>query len=143
MLEKGTVTEINGEKALVLFKRRSSCKNCKACGILADQNHIIVEASNKAGAGVGDSVIVQFTAKNALQTSAWAYVFPLAMLIVGLVLGYNIPVSFMEKEPFAAIFGLIFTAAAFIILKILNPVFKKKYSNVYTITQIANESEQE
>ena len=143
MREIGVVTELKDGKALVMFKRHSACKDCKACGILADQQHIIVEATNTVDAKAGDKVIVRFTSKNALQTSAWAYLFPLGMLILGLILGLNIKVDFTEQEPFAAILALIFTVIGFVILKIFNPVFKKKYSNVYTITEIANESEQE
>ncbi len=135
MKEAGLVLEVRGSEAKVLFNRTSACGKCKACGMAAGDNQITVTAQNKVNAREGDRVEVQFTSKNALSTSAIAYLFPLAMLIGGLALGFLIPVS-MDQQAFAAIMGIGFTAGAFVILKIANPFFKKKFNNVYEITKL-------
>jgi sigma-E factor negative regulatory protein RseC len=135
MKETGLVLEVSGEEAKVLFNRTSACGKCKACGMAAGDNQIVVSAQNKINAKEGDRVEVQFASKNALRTSAIAYLFPLGMLIAGLILGFLIPVT-MDQQAFAAIMGIAFTAAAFGILKIANPYFKKKFTNVYEITNI-------
>ena len=135
MKEAGLVVEIYGEKAKVLFNRTSACEKCKACGMMAGQNQIIITAQNNLHAKTGDQVEVQFATKNALQTSAIAYLFPMGMLIAGVAIGFAIPAP-MDRQPFAAIMGIVFTAAAFFILKLANPFFKKKFSNVYEITHI-------
>lgn len=135
MKEAGLVLETDGSEAKVLFNRTSACGKCKACGMAAGDNQIIVTAKNSVDAKKGDNVEVQFTSRNALLTSAIAYLFPLAMLIVGLVLGFVIPVP-MDRQAFAAIMGIALTAAAFVILKIANPFFKRKFTNIYEITNI-------
>ena len=99
---------------------------------------------NSLHAKTGDRVEVQFTTKNALQSSAIAYIFPLLMLFLGVWIGYIIPQNiFPVNDVLAALLGIVFAAAAFVILKLLNPYFKKKFSNVYTMTKIIKESEQD
>lgn len=135
MKEAGLVLETTGDEAKVLFNRTSACGKCKACGMAAGQNQITVTAVNKLNAKEGDRVEVQFASRNALTTSAIAYLFPLGMLIVGLALGFLIPAP-MDQQVFAAILGIGFTAGSFGILKIANPYFKKKFKNVYEITKL-------
>ena len=65
------------------------------------------------------------------------------MLFLGVWLGYVIPQDvFPVKDALAAILGIIFAAVAFLILKLLNPYFRKKFANVYTMTKIIEESGQ-
>jgi len=143
MNESGLVTKTSGDTAYVLFERTSACSKCGACGMLSGQNDITVTMKNLLNAREGDRVEVQFTTKNALQSSAIAYLFPLLMLFLGVWLGYIIPQDvFPVKDALAAILGIIFAVAAFLILKLLNPYFKKKFSNVYTMTKIIEESGQ-
>lgn len=143
MNESGLVTRIEGDTAFVKFERTSACAKCGACGMLSGQNDITVSMVNLLHAKAGDRVQVQFTTKNALQSSAIAYIFPLIMLFVGVGLGYVIPQDiFAVPDVLAALLGIIFAAAAFLILKLLNPYFKKKFSNVYTMIKIIEESEQ-
>ena len=135
MKEAGLVLEAWDGKAKVQFNRTSACAKCKACGMMAGQSQIVITARNALYAKEGDKVEVQFNTKNALQTSAIAYLFPLAMLILGVIVGFLIPVP-MDAQPFAAIMGIAFTAVAFLILKIANPYFKRKFTNTYEITNI-------
>lgn len=143
MKESGLVTKTEGDTAYVLFERTSACSKCGACGMIAGQNDITVTMKNTLDARPDDRVEVQFTTKNALQSSAIAYLFPLLMLFLGVWLGYVIPQDiFPVPDPLAAILGIVFAAAAFLVLKLLNPYFKKQFSNVYTMTKIIEESEQ-
>ncbi len=142
MKEAGLVTRIDGDTAYVLFERTSACAKCGACGMISGQNDITVPMKNALNAQPNDRVEVQFTTKNALQSSAIAYIFPLIMLFLGVWLGYVIPQDIFDvQDALAAILGLVFAAAAFLVLKLLNPYFKKKFSNVYTMTKIVEESE--
>lgn len=135
MKEAGLVLETWDNKAKVQFNRTSACAKCKACGMMAGQSQIVITAQNALHAKEGDRVEVQFATKNALATSAIAYLFPLAMLILGVILGFMIPAP-MDRQPFAAIMGIAFTAVAFLILKLANPYFKRKFTNIYEITNI-------
>lgn len=137
MKETGEVVKLEGKTAYLLFRRTSMCAKCGACGIVAGQNTVTVTAANTLDASVGDRVEVEFSSDNALKSSLVAYVFPLIMLFVGIWLGYTIPQDFFEvKDALATIMGLVFAALAFIILRLLNPFFKRKLSNVYTMVKI-------
>ncbi len=56
--EYGQVVKISGSVAHVKFQRSAACGRCKACGMLAAQNEIIVQVENTLGADVGDNVAV-------------------------------------------------------------------------------------
>lgn len=144
MKEAGLVTKIDGDTVYLKFNRTSACSKCGACGMIAGQSDITVTVENTLHAHMDDRVEVQFTTKNALLSSAIAYIFPLVMLFVGVWLGYVIPQDvFPVKDALAAILGLVFAAAGFFVLKLLNPYFKKKFAKVYTMVRILDESEPE
>ena len=88
MKEAGLVTKIEGNTAYLKFNRTSACARCGACGMIAGQNDITVSVDNTLHAALGERVEVHFTTKNALMSSAIAYIFPLIMLFVGVWLGY-------------------------------------------------------
>ncbi len=141
MKEAGLVTKIDGKTAYLRFNRTSACSKCGACGMIAGQSDITVTVENTLHACLDDRVEVEFTTKNALMSSAIAYVFPLVMLFVGVWLGYVIPQdAFPVKDALAAILGIVFAAAGFVVLKLLNPYFKKKFAKVYTMVRILDES---
>lgn len=137
MRESGRVVAVEDGVASVLFRRSSMCAKCGACGIGAGQDDITVSVPNTLGARIGDAVTVQFTSRNALASSALGYVFPLLMMFVGIFVGYAVPqIGPLVPDAAAAIFGLAFTVAAFLVLRLLNPLFRKRFSNVYTMTEI-------
>jgi len=137
MREAGLVTDVKNGMAYIKFERTSACGKCHACGMLSGQNSITIKARNTVEASVGNRVSVEFTSKNALGSSAIAYLFPLAMLIVGLLLGLFLPVETgLDTEVFAAIMAISFVGIAFLILHLLEPLFRRVFANVYTITDI-------
>ena len=134
MQELGQVVDIRGGKAYVKFTRTSACGRCQACGMLSTQNEIVIEVPNEMDASVGDMVAVSIRSKKALNASALAYAFPLAMLIIGVALGWLLGSTwgvFDEPQMPAALFGLGFAALSFVLLKISAPLYNKKVSNVY------------
>ena len=134
MQELGQVVDIRGGKAYVKFTRSAACGRCQACGMLSTQNEIVIEVPNEMDASVGDMVAVSIRSKKALSASALAYLFPLVMLIAGVVLGWllgSVWGVFAEPQMPAALFGLGFAALSFVLLKIAAPLYNKKVSNVY------------
>lgn len=137
MKEAGKVVNVNGENADLLFNRTSMCSKCGACGMTAGKDTIVVTVKNSLNAKIGDIVEIEFESGNVLSSSMIAYIFPLIMLFIGIWIGYSVPQSiFKVKDILAAIMGLIFCAISFIFLKILNPFFKRKFSNIYTMVKI-------
>ncbi len=144
MRETGKVVEIDGDTAYLFFNRTSMCAKCGACGMTAGQNNITVPAKNTLDAKIGDRVELEFTTKNALTSSLIAYIFPLIMLFVGIWLGYSIPQTVFEvKDVLAAILGIVFAVAAFVVLKLLNPVLQKRFANVYSMVRIGGENDED
>lgn len=136
MTEYGEVVRIDGAAAYVKFCRTSACGKCKACGMLSGQNEIVVEVANTQDARVGDLVCVKITTGKAVKASALAYVFPLIMLILGVLLGWLLSEVwhiFENMDTVMAICAIIFVLLSFLLLKIASPLYNKTVKNVYTM----------
>jgi sigma-E factor negative regulatory protein RseC len=136
MTEYGEVVRVDSGVAFVKFCRTSACGRCKACGMLSGQNEIVVEVPNTQDARVGDLVSVQITTRKAVKASAIAYVFPLVMLIFGIVLGWLLSKVwhiFDNADTVMAICAIIFVLLSFLLLKIASPLYNKTVTNVYTM----------
>lgn len=132
--EYGEVVKIKNNQADVKFMRSAACGGCHACGMLANQNEIVVTVENELNAEVGDRVAVSIRIGKALGASALAYVFPLLMLILGVALGWllsSVYHVFDNSDMTMALFGLGFALLSFVLLKITAPLYNKKVTNVY------------
>lgn len=136
MTEYGEVVEIAGSIARVKFHRSAACSKCGACGLLANQNEIVVEMSNDLDAVAGDFVSVSIKEKKAMKATLIAYVFPLLMLFAGVLFGWLLSSAwgvFPEVEITMAVCAIIFTVLSFFLLKLAYPLYNKTVSNVYTM----------
>ena len=134
MVEYGEVIEIRESIAMVKFRRTSACGRCRACGMLSNQNEIVVEVPNELNARVGDYVSVSITMRKAMRASAIAYVFPLGMLIVGVLVGWllsDVGKVFSNADVTMAVCAIIFAFLAFLLLKIVSPIYNRTVKNVY------------
>jgi sigma-E factor negative regulatory protein RseC len=134
LTEFGEVVKIKDGLAHVKFTRSAACGRCHACGMLSTQNEIVIIVENELSAAVGEQVAVSIRIRKALGASAIAYVFPLGMLIVGVLLGWLLSARwhvFASSDLTMALFGLGFALLAFLLLKIAAPLYNKKINNVY------------
>lgn len=134
MTEYGEVVDIKDGVAFVKFHRTSACGKCGACGLLSNQNEIVVEMANELNASVGEYVSVQITMKKALKASAIAYIVPLIMLILGVAFGWLLSAVwgvFANTDVTMAICGIIFVILSFLLLKLAYPLYNKTVTNVY------------
>ena len=134
LTEYGEVTEIKGSVAHVKFMRTSACGRCHACGMLSNQNEITVQVENELNAAVGDKVAVSIRIKRALGASAIAYVFPLIMLVLGVLMGWllsDVWGVFANTDMTMALCGVGLAVLSFVLLKIAAPLYNKKVTNVY------------
>ncbi len=144
MKEYGLVTGVKGDIAMVKFIRTSSCGQCHACGMLSTQNEIIVAVPNTLHAREGDRVAVSIVMKKALGASAIAYVFPLAMLILGAVFGWLFSAVwhvFSGVDVTMALCALVFAVLAYPLMRLASPLYSKKVSNVYTMVEVVRYDE--
>ena len=132
--EYGEVVDVNKGVAHVKFMRTSACGRCQACGMLSSQNEIVVQVDNELNVSVGDRVAVSIGIRKALGASALAYVFPLFMLVLGVLLGWllsSVWGVFKSPDLTMALFGLGFVLLSFVLLKFAAPLYNKKVTNVY------------
>ncbi|MFZ5974571.1 MAG: SoxR reducing system RseC family protein [Bacillota bacterium] len=128
MKEIGQVISTENGMARVRFERSSACKDCGACMMSQSQKEMILNTENTLHASVGDWVQVDIESPALIKASLISYIFPLSMLIVGLVLGYFINQAvhiFNNSEIAASILGLLFVVAAYYSIRLLEPKFRK------------------
>lgn len=132
LTEYGQVVKITGNIAHVRFTRSSACGRCRACGMLAGSNEIIVQVENVLEAAVGDRIAVNIRMQKALGASALAYLFPLLMLVLGVFVGRLAADAWQaEADGVMALCGLGFALLAFVLLKIAAPLYNKSVGSVY------------
>jgi sigma-E factor negative regulatory protein RseC len=84
--EGGTVVEARERTALVRVKRSAACSGCAAAGHChagGGEQVQLLEATNDAGAAVGDEVRVAMAAGAVISASARIYLLPVAGLLIG------------------------------------------------------------
>ncbi|MEX1307243.1 MAG: SoxR reducing system RseC family protein [Eubacteriales bacterium] len=135
MIEKGEVIGTEGKLAFVKFIRTSACGNCTACGMSKDEKDVVVEVWNNKDVKKGEFVDVEIETQKAIASSAIAYVFPLVMLIAGAVVGYALGGGTikMDKNILGGIFSIGFTLIAYLAIRLLEPVFKKRLKSTYKL----------
>lgn len=139
MVECGTVIETDGNIAKVLFHRTSACGKCNACGFEKNQQEMVIVTENTLHAKVNDKVTMEIVPGGIFKASAYAYVFPLCMLILGMAAGYIIGSAtgiFGNPEIFSAVCGIVLTAAAFLVIKLTEPYLKKRIKKAFRMTAI-------
>ncbi len=95
LTETGKVIAVDRDRALVETVRRSVCGSCavnKACGTgviakVMGRQRFQVEALNPVGARVGEEVVIGIEDRVLVRSSLLAYALPLALMLVGGVLG--------------------------------------------------------
>lgn len=123
MKEIGTVVQLDHNKALVLFERSSACQSCGRCQ-RAEGAHMQVWLPNTKQAEVGDKVCVELGARGMLRATWLAYMFPLAMLFLGVAAGYFLAPE-NSRDIIAAFTGLLGAGLAYVLLKLNNKRFER------------------
>lgn len=84
MIRSGKVVKATGKLLQVCFERPEMCQHCGACGHGQKQESLVTLHGK---ANVGDTVIVDMPEGQLLWLSLITYLFPLAGLILGMLLG--------------------------------------------------------
>lgn len=120
MTSKGIVRAVNGDTLTVEFERREACGDCHACmhGSTSCAKHTI---TLKGKADVGDEIVVEMDESHIMAASATAYMIPFAGFMIGLIVSYLLKLS----EPLMALGAVAGTAAAYLIMRVLDPYLSK------------------
>lgn len=126
MINKGIVTKVNGDMLTVIFERHEACGDCHACmhGSTSCAKHTV---QIRGKAEVGDEVVVEMDDSRVMEASATAYLIPFAGMMLGLGAGYVLGgmQSAVNPELVTAAGAIVGTAAAYLIMKLLDPVLSR------------------
>lgn len=141
MKTTATVVSVNGTFATVEVLRTSACegchkmtdgeRGCAVCSLVGSEKPMTARAENRAGAQVGDRVVVESSASQVLRDAALVFLMPLIVCFLGWLI-----VSRLTDHPawqaVGAAAGLI---CSFIGLRIYSGLVRAKHADA-VITEI-------
>ena len=126
MINKGIVTEVNGDMLTIVFERHEACGDCHACmhGSEDCAKHTI---RIKGRAEVGDLVEVEMDDSHVVAATAVAYMIPFAGLVLGLFGGWalSMVITAINGELIMAMTAVVGMALAYVVMRFLDPIFSK------------------
>lgn len=132
MRKIGKVISKENNKVQLEIKRSSSCgEKCGSCSGNCDQLVKIIETEDTIDANPGEIVSLEINDSFVLKSAFLVYIFPLFMLILGVVLGssiQNYKKIDINPELFSVIIGVLFMCISFIIIKIIDKFYFSKMS---------------
>ncbi|WP_099187793.1 SoxR reducing system RseC family protein [Tepidibacter mesophilus] len=142
MRQTGVVVSTDENTAILQMQRHSACASCGGCGMGKEESKDMqIEAINRLGAKKGDFVEVDISTPNVLKAAAIAYVIPLMVLFIGIVISNKVLTSINYSsniETMSAIIGAFLMGVTFMIIKKNEPKFKKSEEYTPIITNIVN-----
>jgi positive regulator of sigma E activity len=137
MIEKGIVTSIDGDYAIVKVNKKDECAKCGLCLFPKNADSINFRAENGVGAKVND--IVEIETKERAKTLGIVLVFgvPLILVIASLILGY----IFIKNEITCLLVTLGVVIVWFFILSIIDRKIKNSLKFSSKIKEIINKME--
>jgi sigma-E factor negative regulatory protein RseC len=129
-MEQGTVLEAQGNRILVQTQANACCENCSAgehCAIGGDAQKREVWVENRVGALPGDEVEFYVPPGTSVLASSLLYLFPVIMLIAGIIIGAHYSGWFhLGRDASSAVGGVSFLLISFFIIKIISAYIKKR-----------------
>lgn len=137
MIEKGIVTSLDGDYAIVKVNKKDECAKCGLCLFPKNADSINFRAENGVGAKVND--IVEIETKERAKTLGIVLVFgvPLILVIASLILGY----IFIKNEITCLLVSLGVVIVWFFILSIIDRKIKNSLKFSSKIKEIINKME--
>ena len=126
MTNKGVVTKVEGDVLTIAFERHEACGDCHAC-MHGSSNCAKHTVKLRGKADVGDEVVVELDDSRVMEASATAYLIPFAGMMLGLLAGWWLGgrQSAINAELVTAAGAILGTAAAYCVMKLLDPVLSK------------------
>ena len=111
--EEGVVTKIeSATTAWVKTTKSGACKSCSArssCHSLGGGEEMEVEAINKAGAQIGQKVVLGFDTSPLLKATFLLYMLPILTMMIGAFIGQQLaPNLNLDTSFLSAVFGFLF-----------------------------------
>lgn len=109
MVRTGKVVESKHGMLKVCFDRPEACQHCNACS--GQKHHTLAKIPGNAP--VGSFVTVDMPQGQVFKASVLAYVVPMVLLILGILLGLTL----LKSEAAAALLGIGMMAVSYLLLR--------------------------
>jgi len=143
MEEIGVVKSVDGDIAVVSVHKKPSCEGCGSGACHIAQDDMLIEATNRAEARVGQKVIVNLNPSTYLTGSFMVYGVPTIALIAGAVTGKNMFPSGMmgmDAELSSAVVAFGFFLLSFIFVKAWSSMALKNEKDKPVVEAIIDEN---
>lgn len=145
MERTGLVIATRGEMATVSLQRHTACEGCGRCAaFIGQQPEHQVEVLNSIRAGVGQRVVVEIDDRQMIKASFLLYLFPLAVLIGGILfwLKFAGAFSFNGNQELSAVgIGFALMGLSYFFIRLLDRRVKDNPRYKATVTGLAPETE--
>lgn len=84
MNRMGQITKIEGDIAIVSFKKHASCGDCGGCHHGEDDVESTAEVLNKINAPLGSFVEIELPDRDVLKAAFYVYLLPLIVMLVAM-----------------------------------------------------------
>jgi len=136
----GRVVSTEGNKAKLEIRRVSACgEKCGSCSGGCSGTGTYIEVDNPLKASPGQFVKIETETSVVMKAAFLVYIFPLSMLIAGIILGAYIYEGFgfnISSEVFSILLGGLLMTASYAILKIIDTFIVPKKPIKHKITKI-------
>ncbi len=136
----GRIISEDGGYAKVEIRRVSACgEKCGSCSGGCSSTGVSVNAENQAGGKLGQFVKVEIETSTVMKAAFLAYIFPLVMLIGGIVVGSYVHSNLnfnISSEIFSFLFGLGLMIISYGVVKLFDISYESKGSIRYRITKV-------
>jgi len=137
--ETGIVKSLDGIMAKVMVPKKSACEGCTA-GICKPENQSMeIEAINRVGAKVGQTVRIDIKAATYIKGSLIVYGLPALFMVIGAVIGKEfLSAIFTGTDPdiLSAFFGFSMLIVSFIIIRFWTNALGRKTESKPVIEEI-------
>ena len=132
IVEMGEVVDSRDGFAVVLVKRSSACEGCGAkgaCHAFGGGRDARVSVENDVGAKTGDLVEIGIEEASLVKASFLVYIVPIIALLLGAATGQHFSEQIgISEEGAAAFCGLLALIGSLVIIRLFDPIFKKRRS---------------
>lgn len=136
----GKVVSTNGNKAQLEIRRASACgEKCGSCSGGCSSTGTFIQVQNSIMARPGQMVKIEVENKVVMKAAFLAYIFPLFMLITGIVSGSYIYKNFdfnISSEVFSILLGVFFMGISYAIIKRIDNNYSANENIKNKITRI-------
>ncbi len=123
---EGIITRITDNKIVIRIEVKSACASCQiksACNLAETESKFIEVNHRNESFSVGEKVWVKMSESQGWIAVFWAYVIPLILLLLGLMIFQNAGI----KESLSALYTLIILAVYYFVLYLNRKYFARKF----------------